>query len=151
MLIVGTMVVKTQKTCRIGVKTRKPAKSGWLDRPILRVKTQKTCRIGVKTRKPAKSGWLSQTRRKTGWLLKNVTFSRVNQKFHFHSVFHHLDKQLMLVLDKPFFWKALHMYHFIFAAGIITKGCYTLSSPCLFTFQVWNFRWGGRRRGFVEI
>ena len=31
------------------------------------------------------------------------------------------DKQLIAVLDRPFFWKALHMYHSIFAVGIIGK------------------------------
>jgi hypothetical protein len=51
---------------------------------ILRVKTHKTCKIEVKTRKPVKSVKPGQTRIKMGQLeknIKNVTFSRVNQNF----------------------------------------------------------------------
>jgi hypothetical protein len=49
---------------------------------ILRVKTHKTCRIGVKTRKLVKSVKPGQTRIKPGQLVENitnVTFSGVHQ------------------------------------------------------------------------
>jgi hypothetical protein len=64
--------------------------SAWTRIPPMVVKTQKTCRIGVKTRKPAKSGWLGQTRIKTNWLVKNVTFHELTKTFTFTVSLHQM-------------------------------------------------------------